>query len=102
MTETKLLAKIFRRMLIALNVTEDQFKKKMVEHVEQEKHPIAMHKAAKCAQFTKALRNDSMGIKTFLAAAKVLKISNIHISVSLMDESGKSIKTSAIQLNTKE
>ena len=93
MKETSFIARMFRRILISMNIGDKEYKQKVDEFIQSEKLPLKMQETALRNNLTKSLSGDSMTAGTFMKALKVLKITKIHLKLQCFDKDGNEIST---------
>lgn len=85
----KLFGKLLSRVLIALNVTDEAFERKLDAYITKQKYATKMQATSTRKRLLKAVTSKNAGILTFLEALKVLEIKKVSFSVEVQNDKGK-------------
>lgn len=85
----KLFGKLLNRALIALNVTDEVFEKKLDAYIAKQKYATKMQAASTRKRLLKAVASKRSGPLTFLEALKVLEIKKVSFGLEVQSDKGK-------------
>lgn len=85
----KLFGKLLNRVLIALNVADEAFEKKLDAYIAKQKYATKMQETSTRKRLLKAVASKNSGVLTFLEALKVLEIKKVSFSVEVQNDEGK-------------